>query len=60
MVLDNVPLRNDPSSQNFGEEPMFIFFKLKNDQNCPNKIIDCSCGRYWNFIQGLKMASFIR
>ena len=26
VALDNVPLRNGPSSQKFSEEPMFIFF----------------------------------
>ena len=26
VALNNVPLRNGPSSQNFGEEPVFIFF----------------------------------
>ena len=30
-ALNNVLLRNDPSSQIFGAEPMFIFFsKMKN------------------------------
>ena len=32
---------------------------MKNDQKCPNKMIDVSGGRLWNFIQGLKMPSFI-
>ena len=26
VALDNVPLRNGPSSQKFSEDPMFIFF----------------------------------
>ena len=26
LALDNVPLRNGPSSQKFSEGPMFIFF----------------------------------
>ena len=26
VALDDMPLRNAPSSPNFGEEPMFIFF----------------------------------
>ena len=26
VVHDNLPFRNGTSSQNFGEEPMFIFF----------------------------------
>ena len=26
VALDNVPLRNGPCSQNFSEEPLFIFF----------------------------------
>ena len=26
VALDNVPLRNGPGSQNFSEEPIFIFF----------------------------------
>ena len=26
VALDNMPIRNDPSSQDFGEEPMFISF----------------------------------
>ena len=33
--LDNVPLRNGPSSPIFVEEPMFIG---KNDQKCLNKM----------------------
>ena len=36
VALGNVPLRNGPSSQNFGEELMFIFFIVKNDQKCLN------------------------
>ena len=59
VALDKVPLRNDPSSQNYGEKPMFMFFIVKNDQKCPNKMIACSIGRFYNFIQGLKVASFI-
>ena len=60
VVLDNVPLRNGHSSQNFSEEPMFIFFSIvNNDQNYPNKMIVCSAGRFSNFIQGIKVASFI-
>ena len=59
VALDNVPLKNGPHSQSLGEEPMFIFFSVvKNDQTCPNKMIDCSDGRFSNFIQGLKL-SFI-
>ena len=30
VALDYVHLRNGPSCQNFGEEPLFIFFVLKN------------------------------
>ena len=41
------------------EEPVFIFFTVKNDQNCPNKTIACSGGRFYNFKQGLKVASSI-
>ena len=45
VVLDKVPLRNGHSSQNFGEEPMFIFVSIvKNDQKCTNKMIVCSGG----------------
>ena len=28
VALDNVPLRNGPSSQKFSEETMFIFFSM--------------------------------
>ena len=35
------------------------YFSVKNDQKCPNKMIVCSGGRFWNFIQGLKVTSFI-
>ena len=43
------------SSQNFGVH----IFKVKNDQKYPNKMIVCSGGQFYNFIQGLKVASFI-
>ena len=46
--LDNAPLRNGNSSQN-----------LTNDQKYPHKMIVCSGGRFWNFLQGFKVASFI-
>ena len=49
-VLDNVPLRNGPSSQKFIEGPMFIFFTVKIDHNYPNKMIDFTDRRLWNFI----------
>ena len=52
VALDNVPLRNNPSSQNFGEEPMQIFFVVKNFRKCPNKMISCS-------IERPQVASFI-
>ena len=58
VALNNVPLRNGPSSQNFGEEPMFNFFYIKSDQKCPNKMIACSGGRFWNFIQDLSSGQF--
>ena len=32
---------------------------VKNDQKCPSKVIVCSGRRFWNFIQDLKVASFI-
>ena len=32
---------------------------MKNDQKCPNKMADRCNGTFWNFIQGLKMASFL-
>ena len=32
---------------------------MKNDQKNVNKMIVCSGGRFWNFIQGLKVASFM-
>ena len=60
VALDKVPLRNGPCSQNFGEELMFIFFSIvKKDQSCLDKMIDCSGGRFWNFIQDLKVARYI-
>ena len=42
VALDNVPLRNGPSSQKFSEGPMFIFFTAKINHTCnyPNKMID--------------------
>ena len=30
VALDDVPLRNDPSSQKFSEGPKFIFFYSEN------------------------------
>ena len=59
LALDKVPLRNGHSSQNFSEEPMFIFFIVKNDQKYPNKMIICSGGGFWNFLHGIKVASFV-
>ena len=50
VALDNVPLRNDPSSQKFSEGPMFIFFTVKIDHNYPNKMIDFTDRRLLNFI----------
>ena len=44
---DNVPLRNGSISY------------IKKDKKYPNKMIDCSGERFWNFIQGLKVASFM-
>ena len=36
------------------------FNVVKHDQKCPHKMIDCSGGTHWNFMQGLiKVASFI-
>ena len=58
-MIDNVSLRNCPSSQHFDEEPMIMFSIVKNDQMSPNEMIDYSGGRFWNFIQGLKEVSFI-
>ena len=49
VVLYNVPLRNGSCSEN-----ICLFFIVKNDQKCPNKMIDFSCGTLWNFTQGLK------
>ena len=46
VALDNMPLRNRPSSRNFNEEPMFRFFIMKNGQRCPNKMTACSGGRF--------------
>ena len=59
VALDNVPLRNGPSSQKFSDEPMFIFFTVKIDHNYPDKMIDFTDRRLWNFIQAPKVASFI-
>ena len=56
VALYSIPLKNGPSSQNFGDEClfMFIFFSIvKNDPKCPNKMIVCSARIFWNFIQGL-------
>ena len=39
VALDYVHLRNGPSYQNFGEEPLFIFFRTE-------KFIACSGGRF--------------
>ena len=57
VALDNVPLRNGHSSQNLSVHIMFSI--VKNDQKYPNKMIVYSGGRFWNFLQGLKVASFI-
>ena len=29
VALENMPIRNNPSSQNFGKEPMLIFLIVK-------------------------------
>ena len=50
VALDNVPLRNGPSSQKFSEEPMFIFFTVRIDHNYPNNMIDFTVTGLWNFI----------
>ena len=50
VALDNMPLRNGPSSQKFSERPMFIFFTVKIDHNYPNEMIDFTHRRLWNFI----------
>ena len=43
----------------FSKETTFIvIFIVKNDQKRSNKLIDCSSETFWNFIQGLKVASF--
>ena len=39
VALDNVPLRNGPSSQKFSEGPMFIYYTVKIDHNYSNKMI---------------------
>ena len=51
VALDKVPLRNGPSSQKFSEGPIFIFFfTVKIDHDYPNKMIDFTDRRLWNFI----------
>ena len=47
---NNMLLRKGSSSQNFGEEAMFILFIMKNNQKCLNKMIDCSDGTFVNII----------
>ena len=37
VTLDNMPLRNGLSSQNFSEEPMFILFIVKIIKSVPIK-----------------------
>ena len=59
VALDNVPLRNGPCSQSFGKNPCSYFPIVKKDQKCPNIRIGFSGERFWNFIKGLKMATFI-
>ena len=49
VALDNVPLRNGLSSPKFSEGPMVIFFTVKIDHNYPNKMIDFTDKRLWNF-----------
>ena len=53
VALDKVPLRNGPISQKFCEESIFLISIVNNDQKCPNGMIVCSAGRFWNFRQGL-------
>ena len=50
VALDDVPLRNGPSSQKFSEGHMFIFFTVKINHNYRNKMIDFTDRRLWNFI----------
>ena len=60
LSVDNVPLRNGPIFQNFGGKAIVhIFSIVKNDQKCPNKMVVCNGGIFWNFIQFLKVASLI-
>ena len=59
-VVRQVALRNGHSTKNFSQERTFISFSIvKNDQKYPNKMIVCSGGRLWYFIQGLNVSNFI-
>ena len=53
VALDNVPLNTKVKNR------CSYFSIVKNDQNYSNKMIVCSGGRFWSFLQGLKMARFI-
>ena len=58
VALNNVPLKN-------GHVVLKTLVKnpcssiVKNDQQYPNKMIVCSGGRCWIFLQCFKVASFI-
>ena len=58
VALDNMSLRKGHSSQNLRTH-VHIFSIVKNNQKYPNKMTVYSGGRFWNFLQSIKVASFI-
>ena len=50
VALDNVPLRNGPSSQSLVKNLCSYFFTVRIDHNYPNKMIDFTLTGSWNFI----------
>ena len=48
-----------PVLQTLVKNPYSYCFCSENEQRCPNKMVVCNGGRFWNFIQVFKEASFI-
>ena len=60
VALDNMILEMSLILKTLVKNPCSYFnYIVKNDEKCPNEMIVCSGVRFWNFIQGIKVASYI-
>ena len=63
-IIHSTLIRNDTTNGCLSEMTLVVetlaHIYSENDQNCPNEMIACSGGTFWNFIQNLKFASSIR